>query len=241
MTDTHIDFAEHLRERYAASARIVAAGESCCGPDCCGDDGTYGSVQYSPDEKAALPGAAVLASLGCGNPVAVAELRAGDTVLDLGCGGGIDVLLSAQRVGATGRAIGIDLTDEMVLLAKRTADEAGVPNAEFVTGGIEELPLPDASVDVVISNCVVNLSTDKPAVFREVARVLRPGGRFRSTDVVADGLTGGRECDHVAGALSVDGYRTRLTGVGLVDVEITLTHAVEGGMHSAIIKADKPA
>jgi len=270
------DLAEHVRERYAAAARAATTGgaASCCGaatapdgtaalhggtaasPDgtaasCCGDQARqaadFGSGLYSTAERDELPEAAVLASLGCGNPLAVAELDEGETVLDLGSGGGIDVLLSARRVGATGRAIGVDFTDEMLELARRNAAEAGVPNVEFVRGGIENLPLPDASVDVVISNCVINLSTDKPAVFREIERVLRPGGRIGITDVVAedhlsaaDRAERGEYVGCIAGALSVGEYREQLAARGFADVRITLTHPVADGMHSAIVKAVKP-
>ena len=187
------------------------------------------------------------ASLGCGNPIAVADLHEGERVLDLGSGGGIDVLLSAKRVGPTGRAIGLDMTDEMLALAQRNAAEAGATNVEFVRGHIEAIPLPAASVDVVISNCVINLAADKSAVFREIARVLRPGGRVGVSDVVADdALTMEERAERgsyvgcIAGALSFSEYRDGLSGVGLTDVSVAATHTVADGMHSAIISATMP-
>jgi SAM-dependent methyltransferase len=189
----------------------------------------------------------VLASLGCGNPLAVAELKPGERVLDLGSGGGIDVLLSAKRVGPTGRAIGIDMTDEMLALAQRNAAEAGATNVEFVRGTIEDIPLPAESVDVVISNCVINLAADKPAVFREIARVLRPGGRMGITDIVAqDHLSPAERAERgsyvgcIAGALSYSEFVAGLEAVGLTDISLTATHAAADGMDSAIIKAVKP-
>jgi arsenite methyltransferase len=251
MTET-IDLAEQVRRRYASAAQAVATrGGSCCGPSDesgCGGEASFGSALYSNDEQAELPDTAVLASMGCGNPIAVAELNPGETVLDLGSGGGIDVLLSARRVGPTGRAYGVDFTDEMLELARRNAAEAGAENVEFLKGTIEDLPLPDASVDVVISNCVINLSTDKPAVFREVARVLRPGGRLGVTDVVAeDGLSPEGRAERgsyvgcIAGALAMGEYREQLVAAGLTDVQVIPTHQVADGMHSAIVKAVKPA
>jgi SAM-dependent methyltransferase len=235
---------ETVRERYAEAALAVEqGGGGCCGPT----EETYGAELYSALERAELPDAAVLASLGCGNPIAVAELHEGERVLDLGSGGGIDVLLSARRVGPTGRAFGLDMTDEMLALAQRNAAEAGATNVEFLKGHIEAVPLPAAAVDVVISNCVVNLAADKPAVFREIARVLRPGGRIGITDIVAeDRLTPEERAERgsytgcIAGALSMTEFRDGLAAAGLQDVSITPTHAVADGMVSAIIKATKP-
>jgi arsenite methyltransferase len=234
---------EIVRERYAAAATQAATGSgACCGPT----DG-IGAGLYSALEQAELPDAAVLASLGCGNPTAVAELRPGDRVLDLGSGGGIDVLLSAKRVGPTGRAIGLDMTDEMLALAQRNAAEAGAVNVEFLKGTIEAVPLPADSVDVVISNCVVNLAADKPAVFREIARVLKPGGRIGITDIVAEDALSpeqraarGSYVGCIAGALSFTEFESGLRDVGLADVSLTSTHTVADGMHSVIVKATKP-
>jgi arsenite methyltransferase len=235
---------EEVKARYAAAARSVnSAKAACCGVD----TDSYGAPLYSALEQAELPNAAVLASLGCGNPIAVADLNEGERVLDLGSGGGIDVLLSAKRVGPTGRAIGLDMTDEMLALAQRNAAEAGATNVEFVRGHIEDIPLPAASVDVVISNCVINLAADKPAVFREMARVLRPGGRIGITDIVAgDHLTADQRAERgsyvgcIAGALSYSEYVAGLTAAGLGDVSLTATHAVADGMDSVIIRAVKP-
>lgn len=235
---------EQVRERYAAAAVRAASGTGAC----CGPEEGIGAGLYSALEQAELPDAAVLASLGCGNPTAVAELREGERVLDLGSGGGIDVLLSAKRVGPTGRAFGVDMTDEMLALAQRNAAEAGATNVEFLKGTIEAIPLPGASIDVVISNCVVNLAADKPAVFREIARVLRPGGRIGITDIVAeDALTPGQRAERgsyvgcIAGALSFSEFEAGLAEVGLTDVSLTSTHTVADGMHSVIVKASKPA
>jgi SAM-dependent methyltransferase len=193
-----------------------------------------------------LPDAAVLASLGCGNPTAVAELREGEVVLDLGSGGGIDVILSARRVGPTGIAYGVDMTDEMLALAQRNAREAGISNAHFLKGEIESVPLPAESVDVVISNCVINLSTDKAAVLTEMARVLRPGGRLGITDIVAEDQLSPAEraergswCGCVAGALSRGEYVAGLEAAGFDDVSVEFTHAVADGMHSAIVRGVK--
>jgi SAM-dependent methyltransferase len=243
---------DEVRTKYAEAARAASAGrgESDVQPSCCGPDGSiiWGNLLYADDDRAALPDAAVLASLGCGNPTAVAELREGERVLDLGSGGGIDVILSARRVGPTGRAFGLDMTDEMLELATRNAAEAGVTNVEFVRGTIESVPLPSSSIDVVISNCVINLAADKTSVFREIARVLRPGGRVGVSDVVADDALSpderaerGSLVGCIAGALSFSEFRSGLAAVGLVDVDIVPTHAVADGLHAAIVKARKPA
>jgi SAM-dependent methyltransferase len=247
-----------VRDRYAAAARSVTGGTtaSCCGPTdtgCgCGPTSValepgLGSRLYSADERDALPEDAVSASLGCGNPFAVADLQPGDRVLDLGSGGGIDVLLSARRVGPTGFAYGVDMTDEMLDLARRNAAAAGAGNVEFLRGHIEDVPLPDAAVDVVISNCVVNLSPDKAAVFREAYRVLAPGGRLGITDVVADdALTPDQRAERgtwvgcIAGALSFAELRRLLTDAGFVDAVVEPTHEVAPGMHSALVRARKP-
>ncbi len=243
---------EEVRARYAEAARTAETGGGCgCGESsCCADveiGSGFGAALYDADDHAALPPAATLASLGCGNPTAVAELRAGETVLDLGSGGGIDVILSAGRVGPEGTAYGVDMTDEMLDLARRNAREAGVGNVRFLKGTIEQIPLPDASVDVVISNCVVNLSVDKPAVLREIARVLRPGGRVGLADIVAeDRLSASERAERgsytgcIAGALSIGEFERGLREAGLADVEVTPTHAVADGMHSAIVRAVKP-
>lgn len=238
---------EQVRERYAAAARAVDAGDAAC----CGTgpvDVRFGPSLYTDAERDGLPAAAVAASLGCGNPMMVAELALGETVLDLGSGGGIDVILSARRVGPTGRAYGLDMTDEMLDLARRNATEAGVGNVEFLKGDIEDVPLPAASVDVVISNCVINLSVDKPAVFAEMLRVLRPGGRVGVSDVVAEDRLSAAERaergDHagcIAGALSVREYEAGLAAAGFVDASVTFTHEVADGLHGAIVRAIKPA
>jgi SAM-dependent methyltransferase len=208
----------------------------------------FGARLYGGADRDALPVEAVAASLGCGNPLAVAELREGEAVLDLGSGGGIDVLLSARRVGPAGRAYGVDMTDEMLALARANAARAGATNVEFVEGTIEAVPLPDAAVDVVISNCVINLSVDKPAVLAEAFRLLRPGGRFGVSDVVAeDGLDAAQRAARgsyvgcIAGALSIGEYRDGLAAAGFTDITVTPTHRVADGMHSAIIRARKPA
>jgi arsenite methyltransferase len=238
MTDTTIK--ERVRERYANAARLVQLGGAggCCGAEtgCCGGDTaaageTFGSVGYEAGQLAELPQGAVAASLGCGNPTALIDLVPGQTVLDLGSGGGIDVLLSARRVAPTGKAIGLDMTDEMLELARRNAAEAGVANVEFVKGEMEAMPLPDASIDVIISNCVVNLSPDKDAVLRESFRVLRPGGRFAISDVVAQGAAIGPEMRAdmaswtgcIAGALEEGEYRRKLAAAGFRDIEIVVT------------------
>jgi arsenite methyltransferase len=239
-----------VRTRYAAAATAVTGGAAgCCGPaDVDPVAEPFGAALYPADDTAGLPDAAVRASLGCGNPLLVADLRPGETVLDLGSGGGIDVLLSARRVGPTGRAYGLDMTDEMLDLARRNATEAGATNVEFVKGHIENIPLPPASVDVIISNCVINLSADKPAVFAEMYRVLRPGGRVGVSDVVAeDALTPAERAERgdwagcVAGALSRTEYVSALVAAGLTGVEVAFTHPVADRMHSAVVRAVKPA
>jgi arsenite methyltransferase len=249
-----------VRERYAAAARTVSASSGAsgcgCGPatgdSCCGSDGSpataaFGSALYDEAEAAQAPEGALAASLGCGVPTAVADLHAGETVLDLGSGAGADVLISARRVGPTGKAIGLDMTDEMLALARDNAARAGVANAEFVKGYIEAMPLPDASVDVIVSNCVINLSADKRAVLREAARVLRPGGRFAVSDVIADDdmdeatrADMARWTGCIAGALTRGEFRQALTDAGLEGVEITETHRVHAHAASAIIRAHKP-
>jgi arsenite methyltransferase len=244
---------EQVRVHYAGAARAVLDRPLKSTPTtggCCGPDGEMPLSQlgYSELDRASLPDAAVLASLGCGNPTAVAELREGETVLDLGSGGGIDVLLSAKRVGPSGFAYGLDMTDEMLELATRNAAEAGAANVEFRKGRMEAIPLDEASVDVVISNCVINLSTDKAAVFAEIARVLRPGGRMGVSDIVADDALSpavraerGSFAGCIAGALSFSEYRAGLESVGLVDIELTPTNSAGDGIHSVIIRARKPA
>jgi SAM-dependent methyltransferase len=267
---------EQVRQRYAAAADAVSgkglaalavldAEGGCCAPaakgataastataDCCGGgaevDAAFGAGLYSAEEQGELPAEAVAASLGCGNPLMVAELRAGERVLDLGSGGGIDVLLSARRVGPTGFAYGVDMTDEMLALARANAAKAGATNAEFVKGTIEDIPLPNGSVDVVISNCVINLSVDKPAVLGEMFRVLAPGGRIGVSDVVAeDDLTPVQRAERgsyvgcIAGALSRREYLDGLVAAGFTDAEVTFTHDAAPGMHGAIVRATKPA
>ena len=237
------DIKEAVREKYGQAALRAS---SCCGTaaSSCADPIT--SNLYSDQETGTLPEAAVLASLGCGNPTALAELKQGETVLDLGSGGGIDVLLSGRRVGPTGKAYGLDMTDEMLALARENQRKAGVDNVEFLKGEIEQIPLPAESVDVVISNCVVNLSTDKAAVLTEIARVLKPGGRVGISDVVAedrlrpeDRAARGSYVGCIAGALSVSEYEAGLEEAGLVDVSVEFTHQVADGMHGAIVKAAK--
>jgi SAM-dependent methyltransferase len=239
---------DEVRERYAAAARAVTDGTSsgCCGSgSCCSD--SFGESLYSAEQRGDLPDAASLASLGCGNPTAVADLREGETVLDLGSGGGIDVILSARRVGPTGLAYGLDMTDEMLVLARRNAEEAGVRNAIFLKGVIEDVPLPAESVDVAISNCVINLSTDKAAVLTELARVLKPGGRIGISDVVAEDHLSPEERAQrgsyvgcIAGALSKAEYEAGLEAAGFANVSVEFTHQVADGMHGAIVKAVKP-
>jgi arsenite methyltransferase len=232
-----------VRDRYATAAREAASEQpaSCCGPD------VFGSGLYDTGDRDDLPDTAVLASLGCGNPTAIADLHEGETVLDLGSGGGIDVLLSARRVGPAGKAYGLDMTDEMLHLARENQAKAGLTNVEWLRGDIEAIPLPAASVDVVISNCVINLSGDKPQVLREAARVLRPGGRFAVSDVIADpGMDEATKADMaawtgcIAGALTREEFERALAGAGLVDVEIVETHRVHTHAGSAIVRARKP-
>jgi arsenite methyltransferase len=252
-TDTD-DLQETVRERYAAAAQQAASGEQAC--DCCAPDAAtisdeqaeqFGTALYAAGERDELPDTALLASLGCGNPFAVAELDEGETVLDLGSGGGIDVLLSARRVGPTGTAYGLDMTDEMLDLARANQAEAGVENVHWLKGHIEAIPLAAGSVDVVISNCVINLSTDKPRVLREAARVLRPGGRFAVSDVVADpDMDAATRADLalyvgcIAGALTRDEYVQQLAAAGLEDIEVVETHRVHEHAGSAIVRARKP-
>jgi len=271
------DIRNAVRDRYAAAARAVS-GEACgCSPGCCGGEATgvgrdpITANLYADAEMSALPEKAALASLGCGNPTALAELKEGETVLDLGSGGGIDVLLSARRVGPTGKAYGLDMTDEMLALARDNQRQAGAKNVEFLKGEIEAIPLPDSSVDVIISNCVINLSADKDRVLREAFRVLRPGGRFAVSDVVTRGAIPQQVrrdmllwVGCVAGALDQDEYRGKLAAAGFesVDVEPTRVYAaedarafladkglnadaiaaeVDGKIMSAFIRARKPA
>ncbi len=243
---------EIVRERYAAAA--VDAGSrdaSCCANDAVITEeqrAVFGSNLYEDDDRSELPEAAQLASLGCGNPIAIANLEEGQTVLDLGSGGGIDVLLSARRVGPTGKAFGLDMTDEMLELARSNQREAGVDNVEFLKGEIEAVPLPDNAVDVVISNCVINLSGDKPKVLREAARVLRPGGRFAVSDVIADpDMTEETRADMrewtgcIAGALTREEFESGLIDAGFEEVEIEETHRVHDQASSAIVRAKMPS
>jgi arsenite methyltransferase len=260
-----VNIREAVRRRYADAAERAARGEfeqarrseaeaGCCGPGGgCGDaslaaGASFGAALYGDEATGAVPAAAVEASLGCGVPTAVADLHEGETVLDLGSGAGADVLISARRVGPTGRAIGLDMTDEMLALARANASAAGVENVEFVKGYLEDMPLDDASVDVVISNCVINLSADKRRVLREAARVLRPGGRFAVSDVIADpDMDAATRADMqqwtgcIAGALTRSEFEQALGAAGLVDVEVRETHRVHEHAASAIVRARKPA
>ncbi len=258
---------DEVRARYAQAATAVRAGSTnvevnealqiadsgCCETTCCdGDtvlvDDAFGAGLYATDQQSELPADALAASLGCGNPTAVAALRPGERVLDLGSGGGIDVLLSARRVGEAGFAYGVDMTDEMLDLARANAAKAGATNVEFLKGTIEDVPLPDGSVDVVISNCVINLSVDKPKVLAEMHRVLTPGGRIGISDVVAedhltpaDRAARGSYVGCIAGALSRSEYLDGLAAAGFVDAEVEFTHEAAPGMHGAIIRATRPA
>jgi arsenite methyltransferase len=253
MATTSDELREEVRRRYAESARAVSEGAGGCGcgsGSCCADGESdaakFGEALYDAEQRGELPEAATLASLGCGNPTTVAELREGEVVLDLGSGGGIDVILSAKRVGPTGIAYGLDMTDEMLALAQQNAREAGVGNVHFLKGVIEQIPLPAASVHVVISNCVINLSVDKPAVLTEIARVLRPGGRIGISDVVAeDRLSHDERAERgsyagcIAGALSKGEYEAGLEAAGFEQISVEFTHEVADGMHGAIVKAFK--
>jgi SAM-dependent methyltransferase len=246
-----MDIKSAVKERYGKAAmQVIGGGAPCCGGNSssagCGDPIT--SDLYDEKQTEELPETAVLGSLGCGNPTALAQLNPGETVLDLGSGGGIDVLLSARRVGSMGRVFGLDMTDEMLALAAHNIAAAGATNIELLKGHIEAIPLPAGSIDVVISNCVVNLAADKRAVFREIARVLRPGGRIGITDIVADDSLSpeqraerGSYTGCIAGALSFSELEAGMGDAGLVEVSVTPTHDVADGMHSAIIRATKPA
>jgi arsenite methyltransferase len=254
MSTTADELREEVRRRYAEAARAVtesSGGRGCGSEACCdGENGaaTFGEALYDARQRGELPDAAVLASLGCGNPVAVAELHEGETVLDLGSGGGIDVILSAKRVGPRGTAYGLDMTEEMLALARRNARDAAVANVHFLRGVIEQIPLPADSVDVVISNCVINLSVDKAAVLTEIARVLGPGGRLGVSDIVAeDRLTAADRAERgsyvgcIAGALSKSEYVAGLEAAGFEQISVEFTHEVADGMHGAIVKAVKTA
>jgi arsenite methyltransferase len=240
---------EDVRRRYAEAAAGAAEGRAACdcgGGECCEHVSGFGEILYSLDERSELPETAVLASLGCGNPTAVAELQEGEVVLDLGSGGGIDVILSAKRVGPNGTAYGLDMTDEMLALAQRNAREAGVGNVHFLKGVIEQIPLPADSIDVVISNCVINLSTDKSAVLTEMQRVLKPGGRIGISDIVSeDQLSPAERAERgafvgcIAGALSKREYTAGLEAAGFEQISVEFTHEVEDGIHGAIVKAVK--
>jgi arsenite methyltransferase len=259
-----VDIRETVRQKYAKAAMAASRSEfkqagatesesGCCGPDgsaCCSpadQTGLFGSALYEEAREQQVPDVAVNASLGCGIPTAVAALTDGEIVLDLGSGAGVDVLISAGRVAPSGKAIGLDMTDEMLDLARANAAQAGVENVEFVKGYIEQIPLDDCSVDVVISNCVINLSADKPKVIAEAARVLRPGGRFAVSDVIADpNLDDAREADMsawtgcIAGALTEAAFRAALAAAGLQEIEIYETHRVHEHAAAAVIRARKP-
>jgi len=265
--ESSTEMREAVRSRYAEAARAVLqptedATAACCGSSgssgtssCCGTGSAaldtadvFGGSLYRDGETDGLPEEAILAGLGCGNPLAVADLHEGERVLDLGSGGGIDVLLSARRVGPSGFAYGVDMTDDMLMLARANAAKAGTTNVDFLKGDIEAVPLPDAAVDVVISNCVINLSTDKPAVLAEMFRVLVPGGRIGVSDVVAedhvsvaDRAATGSYVGCIAGALSRAEYLDGLAAAGFADVSVKFVHEAAPGLHSAIIRAVKPA
>ena len=253
MSTTAGELREEVRRRYAESARAVterSAGCGCGSGSCCEggepDGAEFGEALYDAEQRGDLPEAATLASLGCGNPTAVADLRQGERVLDLGSGGGIDVILSAKRVGPTGIAYGLDMTDEMLALGMQNARDADVANVHFLKGVIEQIPLPAGSVDVVISNCVINLSVDKPAVLTEIARVLRPGGRMGVSDIVAEDRLSpegraerGSYIGCIAGALSKGEYEAGLEAAGFEQISVEFTHQVADGMHGAIVKAVK--
>ncbi|GAB4064384.1 methyltransferase domain-containing protein [Angustibacter speluncae] len=251
---------DQVRERYAGAALAVTSGQAAgCGDaagSCCSTGSValdengdrFGAGLYGDGELDDLPADAVLASLGCGNPLAVADLRPGERVLDLGSGGGIDVLLSARRVGPDGFAYGLDMTPEMLDLARQNAARAGATNVEFLQGRIEQVPLPDGAVDVVISNCVINLSTDKAAVVAEMFRVLAPGGRVGVSDVVAqDDVTPEQRAERgsyvgcIAGALSRSEYLDLLGATGFVDASVEFTHEAVPGLHGAVVRATRPA
>jgi SAM-dependent methyltransferase len=271
--NTAEDIKDVVKEKYGQAAlRVASGGSSCCGASACGTDvDPITSDLYDEKQKQGLPEEAVLASLGCGNPTALAALKPGETVLDLGSGGGIDVLLSAKRVGPTGKAYGLDMTDEMLALARANQAKSGIANVEFLKGEIEHIPLPDNSVDVIISNCVINLSADKDKVLKEAFRVLKPGGRFAVSDVVTRGemLPEIREkvllwVGCIAGALEENDYRAKLTAAGFTDVELEPTRIyqledartflsgqgidvdaiapqVDGKFMSAFVRGTKPA
>lgn len=236
-----------VQQKYGQAARRARAGQKAdCGCDtsCCS---TITSNLYDEAQAAAIPTEAMLASLGCGNPTALAELKPGEVVLDLGSGGGIDVLLSAKRVGSTGKAYGLDMTDEMLMLARENQRTAGLTNVEFLQGEIEHVPLPDNSVDVIISNCVINLSADKDRVIAEAFRVLRPGGRLAVSDIVVRGDSVPEPVRHsmelwvgcIAGALEESSYREKLTHAGFENVDVEATR-IDGRFMSAFVRAQKP-
>ena len=252
MADETSEIHQIVRDHYAAAAeRVTATGlTSCCGDGCCGGQASdpISADLYDAQQVADLPAGAVVASLGCGNPTALAELNPGEIVLDLGSGGGIDVLLSAQRVGPTGRAYGLDMTDEMLTLANRNKAQANATNVEFLKGTIEDVPLPDATVDVVISNCVVNLASDKALVLREAFRVLKPGGRFAVSDIIVRGdmPEGVRESMEawagcLAGALEEQEFLRLLTGAGFVEASVEPTREYTADDARAVLSEDLAA